>query len=207
MDLQVKRWVHTLATEHGTGLPVLPSALSWCCSSPWHGYSGVWADPRQMLLLRFLLQCWWGGLTAASGQRSNCWQQRGRQNCGVLVPAELHPLCFLQVSVLSSRDLPASPELEQLSNINIGSHPGKMEIGQHEVDKKLDFPGNIRIRSWCMALLDTSVESVEMQSFSHLSNWDLLLKFCHPSNLWGINFVTSIPTLFFFSWDLHFDVS
>lgn len=86
-------------------------------------------------------------MTAASGQRSNCWQQSGRQNCGVLVPAELHPLCFLQVSVLSSRDLPASPELEQLSNINIGSDPGKMEIAEHEVDKKLDFPGNIRIRS------------------------------------------------------------
>lgn len=37
-----------------------------------------------------------------------------------------HPLCLLQGSQLSSRDLLASPGSEHLFNLNTGSHPGEM---------------------------------------------------------------------------------
>lgn len=65
----------------------------------------------------------------------------------MLISTELHPLCLLQVSKLSSRDLLASPESEQLFNIKTVFHPGK--IWEHEVDKKLEvnFSRKIRIRS------------------------------------------------------------
>jgi len=56
----------------GTGLLVLPSAVIWCCSAPWHVFWGVWADTSWTPPLLVLSQNWWGGLAAERGQRSNC---------------------------------------------------------------------------------------------------------------------------------------